>query len=77
MTIQYQYTDGPLSVDVIIETYDVERWSPHNGFEYSVECYYVEDIIHKGESIINLVSEGICQDILDSFKKEKANNVID
>lgn len=70
MAIEYTYTTGKLSVTVMIESYTVERYNPSFHKDYEVECYYIEDVIHKGESISDLISEDMAEDILYAWKQE-------
>ena len=70
MAIEYTYTTGSLSVAVMIESYTVERYNASMHKDYEVECYYVEDVIHKGESISELISEDMAEEILDAWKQE-------
>ena len=74
MAIEYTYTIGKLSVTVIIESYTVERYNPSFHKDYEVECYFVEDVIHKGESISELISEDTAEEILYAWKKEVKEN---
>lgn len=70
MAIEYTYTTGSLSVTVMIESYTVERYNASMHKDYEVECYYVEDVFHKGESINPLISEDMAEDILYAWKQE-------
>ena len=74
MAIEYTYTTGSLSVTVVIESYTVERYNASMHKDYEVECYYVEDVFHKGESISALISEETAEDILYAWKKEIKEN---
>ena len=73
MAIEYTYTTGKLSVTVMIESYTVERYNASMHKDYEVECYYVEDVLHKGESISALISEETAEDILYAWNKEVKN----
>lgn len=73
MAVEYIYTTGKLSVTVSIESYTVERYNPSFHKDYEVECYYVEDVFHKGESISALISEDMAEDILYAWKQEVQN----
>ena len=69
----WEYTTGKLTVEVEIESYTVERWNPSTGKDFEVECYFVADVIHKGESIMPLITEEQAEDILYEWKKERDN----
>lgn len=69
----WEYTTGKLTVEVEIESYTVERWNPSTGKDFEVECYFVEDVRHKGESIMPLITEEQAEDILSDWKKERDN----
>jgi hypothetical protein len=73
MAIEYTYTTGSLSVTVMIESYTVERYNASMHKDYEVECYYVEDVFHKGESISALISEETAEEILYAWKQEVKN----
>ena len=76
MAIEYTYTTGKLSVTVMIESFTIERYNPSMHKDFEVECYYVEDVFHKDESIADLISEETAEEILDAWKKEVQQNDI-
>ena len=67
---EFEYTTGNLTVTVILDFYEVEKWHPSEGKQSSVRVYYVEDVIHKGESIGALISEETADDLMDYYKEE-------
>ena len=74
--MEFEYTAGNLTVTVILDFYEVEKWHPSTGKESSVRVYYVDDVIHKGESISSLISEETADEIMDYYKEKVKNNDI-
>ena len=74
--MEFEYTAGNLTVTVILDFYEVEKWHPSTGKESSVRVYYVDDVIHKGESIGSLISEETADEIMDYYKEKVKNNDI-
>ena len=69
----WEYTTGKLTVEVEIASYTVEQWNPSTGKEFEVEYYFVEDVRHKGESIMPLITGEQAEEILYEWKKEQEN----